>query len=413
MQEIDDLGGEIEQAWADVQYRTDEFASIAQTALKARVLPSTMSIDRICRWFALSSQIPYQSWDASFGEPPIQLYSGRRFYIEALFWTDGTTTIHQHSFSGAFQVLLGGSIHTTYSFQPRETISRHLLLGDLAARSSELLHTGDIRRIDSGDRLIHSLFHLERPSLTLVVRTKFDAGTDPQYNYLPPGIACSPMVGDDRASRLLRLLDVLEPRSPVTVQLLADLFKVLDLETVVAMLMHWSRAHPIDTEVSEALLEIVSHRHGAMAATLRSAIQEARRQALIVSQRRSNHRADLRFFLALLLNLNDRDRILQFVAQQYPEKSPIDQITDWCQELLSAAAVDVAGTASGARPAFGLDEAAQKVLRYLLEEQTPEQVVTALSEEYDDVDEQRVQILDLCAALSDVSLLRPLFRGSP
>jgi hypothetical protein len=45
--------------------------------------------------------------------------------IEALFWVDGTTSIHQHSFSGAFQVLAGKSIHSRY----RSTVATGSALG--------------------------------------------------------------------------------------------------------------------------------------------------------------------------------------------------------------------------------------------------------------------------------------------
>jgi hypothetical protein len=261
VQEIEQLGADIEHAWRDAEYRPEEFALIAQTALEKRALPMTMSTERIFRWFASSPQVPYQPPNATFGEPPIQLYAGRRFYIEALFWTDGTTAIHQHAFSGAFQVLRGGSIHTTYAFQRREAISRELLLGDLTVTGSELLRAGYIGQIVSGERFIHSLFHLERPSVTLVVRTKHDAGSDPQYTYLHPGIAYDPFTSDDRTSRMLRLLDALDHRSPGSTSLLADVLECADLVSVVTMLMHWFRLHPIDADAFGALLDIVSRRH--------------------------------------------------------------------------------------------------------------------------------------------------------
>jgi hypothetical protein len=85
------------------------------------------------------------------------------------------------------------------------------------------MRTGDVRQILSGDRFIHSLFHLDRPSVTMVVRTKHDSGTDPQYSYFPPGIAYDPFVADERLSRLVRFLDVFDRRSSGITNLLADL----------------------------------------------------------------------------------------------------------------------------------------------------------------------------------------------
>ena len=412
MQEIEELGAEIEHAWRAAHYRADDFASIAEAALQRRTLPGALSLDRIVRWFALSPQIPHQSQNISFGEPPIRLYAGRRFHIDALFWVDGTTSIHQHGFSGAFQVLAGGSIHTTYRFDPGEVIHRELVLGKLTASASELLRVGDIRPIRSGDRFIHSLFHLARPSLTLVVRTARDAGTDPQYSYLHPGIAYDPFVTDDRASRLLRLLDVLDPRSTEATALLADLIERTDLGSVVAMLLHWFRLHPVDPDVADALFAIVARRHTGLAVSLRSAVQEVRRQALVIHRRRSIHRAEHRFFLALLLNVGDRAQILRFVEQQYPGADPIERITGWIEELV-AAADGPGGTSDPDRTEYDLGEAELVVLRHLLRQRSPDQIVAALREEYDDVERQRPEILDLCASLTSSALLRPLFRVQP
>lgn len=410
MHDIEELGAEIEHAWRDAQYRTEEFAPIAHAALEKRTLPANTSIERIFRWFVSSPQIPHQPPHFAFGEPPIQLYTGRRFYIEALFWTDGTTSIHQHSFSGAFQVVLGSSIHTTYTFERNEVINRELQLGTLAADRSEFLRPGDTRRIVSGERFIHSLFHLERPSLTLVVRTKHDAGTDPQYSYLHPGIAYDPFIPDERSSRLMRLLDVLDHRLPETTRLLADVAESTDLGSVVAMLMHWFRVRPIDPDASEAMLAIVERRHRALTTNLRHAIQEARRQTLIIHRRRSNHLPEHRFFLALLLNVGNREQILRFVEQQYPGADPIDLVMTWIEELVTAPMTTVNSANWNNCSEYDLGEAELKILHHLLRKRTPEQIVTALKEEYDDVESQRPHILDLCASLTSSALFQPLFR---
>jgi hypothetical protein len=408
--DIEELGAQIEHAWRGAQYRAEEFAPIAQAALAQRTLPAMMTTERIFRWFVSAPQIPHQPPHFAFGEPPIQLYAGRRFYIEALFWADGTTAIHQHSFSGAFQVLLGGSIHTRYRFARRAAITRELHLGDLAAGRSELLRAGDVRPIVSGDRFIHSLFHLERPSLTLVVRTKHDAGTDPQYSYLHPGIAYDPFTPDERSSRLLRLLDVLDHRLPETTALLADVASSADLGSVVAVLMHWFRVHPIDPDAFDVLLAIVERRHRTLAMTLRDAIQETRRQALLIQRRRSNHLAEHRFFLALLLNVGNRAQILQFVEQQFPGADPIDLVMRWIEELVAAPPASAGGASGTGRSEYDLGEAELKVLHHLLRQRTPDQIVTALNEEYDDVESQRPDILNLCTALTGSALFQPLFR---
>lgn len=411
MRDIEELGNEIEAAWRDADYRTEAFASIAQTALEQRALPAVAWTDRIFRWFLSSPQVPHQPPHLAFGEPPIQLYAGRRFYIEALFWTDGTTSIHRHSFSGAFQVLLGGSIHTTYSFTQSEQIDGNFALGTLTADRSELLRPGDIRRIESGGRFVHSLFHLERPSLTLVVRTRHDSGTSPQYSYLHPGIAYDPLVHDERMSRLLRLLDILDDQRPETHDLLAEIAATSDFGSVVTMLMRWFCIHPVTPERCEPLLAIIARRHRALADSLRLALQEGRRQALIIQRRRKHHRAEHRFFLALLLNVGDRAQIMRFVQQQFPHADPIELIMTWIKELVAAPARG--DTSEQASPEYDLGEAEFEILHHLLRQRTPEQILVDLNEEYDDVERLCPDILDLCASLTSSALFQPLFRTSP
>lgn len=406
MQDIDVLGAEIEDAWAAANHRAEDFAAIATAALEKRSLATTMSIDGLVRWFGLAPHVPHQPAGAQFGEPPIKVYEGRRFYIEVLFWTDGTTAIHQHGFSGAFQVLAGGSIHTTYEFAAEEAINRELVLGKLAVTGSELLRRGDIRPIRSGDQFIHSLFHLDRPSVTLVARTDRDSGSDPQYSYYHPGIAFAPFVADERASRLLRLLAILDPQAATTPPLLVDLIGQVDLLSAVNLSIHWFRMHPVDTAMSEPLLAAVARRHRRLASKLALAVEEGRRQALVINRRRRHHRAEHRFFLALLLNVGDRAQILRFVEQQYPGKDPIELILGWIEELLGRPGERTA-------PEYELGEPELLVLRHLLQQRTPEQVIAALDAEYDDVEEQRGRILELCASLTDSALFRPLFRASP
>ncbi|MFN2514442.1 MAG: hypothetical protein ABR568_23900, partial [Pyrinomonadaceae bacterium] len=57
-----------------------------------------------------AASLPHQyDVEGRFGNPPITLFAGPRFHIDVYYWLDGTTSIHQHSFTGAFQVLLGSS----------------------------------------------------------------------------------------------------------------------------------------------------------------------------------------------------------------------------------------------------------------------------------------------------------------
>ena len=81
---------------------------------------------------------------------PLVVYRGDGFYIELLIWVDGSTSIHQHGFSGVFRVIEGSSLHSVYNFRPTRRINSRALVGDIRFISLNYLKTGDQRRITSG-----------------------------------------------------------------------------------------------------------------------------------------------------------------------------------------------------------------------------------------------------------------------
>ena len=107
---------------------------------------------------------------------------------DRLYWFASTTAIHDHAFCGAFSVLDGGSLHSQYSFTPSVNCGDGLTLGTLESIRNERLRKGDVRTIHPYDGLIHSLFHIEHPSVSLVVRTQPHIQKG-QRNFFPPFVA--------------------------------------------------------------------------------------------------------------------------------------------------------------------------------------------------------------------------------
>src|SRR5438876_11951662 len=170
MQLFQEFGKLVEGRWRGANYDEHAFPSIAAQALTETQLTDRIDPWEIIRWVHQTADLPQQAdIEARFGNPPITLYMGSRFYIDVYYWLDGTTEIHQHSFSGAFQVLLGSSIHSHYSFREDKIVNEHFSVGQLALDDVQLLKQHDIRHILPGKSLIHSLFHLDRPSATLTI----------------------------------------------------------------------------------------------------------------------------------------------------------------------------------------------------------------------------------------------------
>src|ERR1700752_2029368 len=151
MQFFEHLGSLVEQRWRDRNYQEEAFPGIACTALAERNASKLVNPWDIIRGVNTTAHLPeQQDVPGKFGGPPVTLYNGPRFYIDVYFWVDGTTAIHQHSFCGAFQVLLGSSILSEYRFEEKQEINAAFSIGRISLNDVELLEQGDVRRILSG-----------------------------------------------------------------------------------------------------------------------------------------------------------------------------------------------------------------------------------------------------------------------
>src|SRR5579872_7240447 len=206
---FNDLGGAVLERWKRENFSLVKFPQVARTALDKQPPAKCVDLPAFMRDFLLREEHPFQT-DSPFGEPEIVVYSHPRFYIQLLFWMDGTTAIHQHAFSGAFHVMHGSSIHAHYEFEKAWPVTPYMRVGNVRMKKIEILESGCTMPIVSGQQTIHSLFHLDSPSVTVVVRTQHDPDTGPQFNYLPPHVAIDPLHHDLLTMRRNQLLDVLE-----------------------------------------------------------------------------------------------------------------------------------------------------------------------------------------------------------
>ena len=211
MKWIEELGARIDRRWRAADYSEDAFADLAAAALAAAEC-SAEFFREVTAWGLGDHVIPFQvDADATFGQPPICLYVNplQTFYVQALVWLDSTTSVHQHGFAGAFRVVEGQSVHARYSFAPDDPVNARMIFGSLDFRDAEVLAVGDVRTIERGNSFIHSVFHLDRPSVTLVVRTFGDTAKGPQYDYLRPCLAVDSSYKSPRLQRNLQILNAI------------------------------------------------------------------------------------------------------------------------------------------------------------------------------------------------------------
>ncbi len=327
---LDELEARIERAFRAAQHDEARFSSLACEALERARLHERISPEEILAWMCSDDKLP-EPFDpeARFGQPPVTLRSADRFVVDALFWLDGTTSIHDHAFSGAFCLLQGSSIHTRWAFAERAVVSSRMATGDLVRPESELLRRGDVRPIHGGAALVHSLFHLDRPSVSIVLRTREEPAHLPQHRYFSPGVRVAPRPPDRRNLARIRALRVLRERGPETFSAnLEQAIRATDLQGAVEIGLEFCT----DPSVEEQVVRLVEAIHGAFAADVRSALREAARQERLAQRRTRFRDPDHRFFLGVLLDAPDREAARRLIAAR-EQGDPMGHVVRWLREL--------------------------------------------------------------------------------
>ena len=331
---FNDLGRTVLARWKAQNFSLASFPDIAHRLFEERPPAKHLNVSALIRDLLLNDEQPFQT-SSGFGQPELVVYDNPRFYIQVLFWLEGTTDIHQHEFSGAFHVLEGSSIHSQFRFENAEAVSAHLRVGDLRMLETRLLETGSTAPIISGREHIHSLFHLDTPSLSVVIRTHHDPGTGPQFTYLAPHIAVDPFHNDLLTNRRKQLLDVLEKTGDAEYPvLLAEMLRELDFERGFFILQN-GMGYLRTLGCWEESLQVFQEKHGRLAPFVAPTLEEIIRRDTLVEWRGSVTEVEHRFFLALLLNVPSRCEILRLVADRFPG-APTATIGRWADELVAS-----------------------------------------------------------------------------
>jgi len=346
MEVFQSLGAKVESLWRADNYNEEVFPSLAAEALKSADMPSKVSVWEIVEWTLKQNELPRQKDPAGrFGDPPITIFVAPRFYIDAYIWLNGTTAIHQHGFCGAFQVLLGSSIHSWYEFEPREKISSMLELGHMRLKLCELLKVGDVQPIRAGRQYIHALFHLDQPSVSLVIRTDKSPLYLPQFSYHRPTIAVDPFYEHETTSRKMQTIGALfQIKHPDADRMISELLSESDFHTsylIMQTVNDWVGSdkigHLFGIEDSNdqlgRFLDIVRSRHGDKADEIAAALRDATLSAELIRRRAVVSDPEQRFFLAILLNVEGRENVCRLISQRFPDDDPIDKILDWTFDL--------------------------------------------------------------------------------
>jgi len=340
-----------------------------------------------------------------FGQPPVNLYRDDWLYIEALFWLHGTTTIHQHAFSGAFCVLEGGSVHTQYVFDETQRLNDQLSLGDLKLTDVELLAPGKVRAIQPGPSFIHALFHLDSPTLSLVVRTHHAPRHPVQYAYYPPCLALDSFYAPEGLTRRLNVLDMLLESGHPELTAYCERFVDTADATGVAQLLLKLNVHDRGQPLVAPMRERARPRHAALCDALGAVLPLDQARALLTLRRKFVTDPDLRYLLALLLNVTGRERLHALVHARVPGQSALQTLMQWLR------AMHALHTEHGNALGVDLDAEGFWVLERMLAGTPEEQIVAEAKRAGGAV--TPTKIAQLCFMLPWNSVLGPLLDARP
>jgi len=297
----------------------------------------------------------------------------------------------------------GSSLQSLWEFELTKQIAMRLALGRISLKKAELLRKGDSRPIFAGKRLIHSTFHLDRPSLTVVVRTLGEVDELPQYSYLPPTIAYAqdhdiPSV--QRRSQLLRML-LISGKCAEFGEIAHHLLGTEDAYSVFQFLLSTFELIEDEDERHDLLLT-ARLKHPQLIEALQPALLRVERTNKILAIRERVSNSDLQFFLALLLNIPERPAILNLIEQRYPSRDAITAIVTWVRELSELGVLEVR-----------FPEPWLLMLQCLLMKRSDQELQKAFSDQYAP---QRVPNIEsglgeLSSGLQDSWLLQPVFQN--
>jgi hypothetical protein len=337
------IGGQLALAWEKAGLDEEVFPQLAQEALENANLPDRFKPQDLLDAVLHDRRLDTIQTVSAFGDLSLTLYRSTRFYIEALYWVNGTTSIHQHGFSGAFQLLSGESISGEHEFKTAHRVNGAFYIGDLELISSVHLRKGMIRTISSGARFIHSVFHLALPSVTLVVRTTSDPGALPQFDYRPPHLKLDPTRIDVSITKRIHAWNLMvnTAQKEQIQETLMGAVQQLPLDQVYWIL----RSFPLGAlkgTLSHELLAIVEARP--YGTKLLRSIECEKIDTKLASSRSRIQDEDTRLFVAMLLNLRKASVMAKYISNYYPHfAEPKMKIAEFIVQLWRAGVVNAPG----------------------------------------------------------------------
>lgn len=208
---------QIEEEWKKQDYNVEAFPYIVedldayhrcdlQAFSNLRFLRQCLDIPKVSEIQRLSS----------FSDVYYRLFDNGKFWVEVLNWWGSDINIHDHDFSAVQYQLKGSALNVEYEFSPLGKPKEGVVVGDYSIRNAALWRPGRHSIVRPGRIAPHNICHIDRPTVSLLIRTHPHAEFGPQWNYFPPGVASSYGVADAVFRKNIKSLRLLAAHDEVS-----------------------------------------------------------------------------------------------------------------------------------------------------------------------------------------------------
>ena len=147
-----------------------------------------------------------------------------------------------------------------------------------------------------------------------------------------PWLAVDPFYKAPRLERNLQISNAIkEVDRPRYVDTLARLIPATDLYTTYRYMRQYYEC-PTRNDERAGLAALVRTAHGERGDRLIACLEQVAHDGFLIDKRKQLRDRDHRFFVALLLNVPDRDTILRLIQSRYPG-DPVEHVVRWIGEL--------------------------------------------------------------------------------
>lgn len=338
------LGEWVERDWSRSDFGLAAFPDTAARALRACRPAEHLSAMDVVEWVHDTDALPAQmDIGAHFGNPPVTVFRGRGFHIDVYYWLEGDTDLHQHAFCGAFTVLQGTSLQGICTFEKGRVLHPRLIEGKLHLEALRLMKPGEIQPITAGERFIHSVQHLDYPTVTLLLRAEVPE-SGPQHSYKMPGLSFLPLsfCGHPlrRRVQLLRMMNLVDP-ARMREQVRAGL-RTADPLTFAHLLFESRELFEKDWQGFADILNDVYPAQEEVLDALLPVLRDVKRVNRIVTLKVAVARdPELRYLSALLFFCTQRLRFIEAMRLRFPEEEPLEKTCALLSRLSAAMGRDL------------------------------------------------------------------------